>query len=185
MRIAERRGASHLHRLLLRVDREAAGRLGPNDHQRIVRALEVFFTVRRGLSDLIREFPFGGDRYGAIKIGLEMCRERLYRLIDERVRAFFGGGLVEEVRGLLAAGHPPSANAFKALGYRETLRHLNGDLTLDEAIALARRNTRRYAKRQWTWFRKEEGVTWFDVDPSLADRFREPLAFVERALGHR
>ncbi len=184
-RSAERRGVPHLHRMLLRLDQEAARRLGANDLQRVVRALEVVLTVPRGLSDLIRESPFGADRYRATKIGLEMSRDRLYRLIDARVLAFFAGGLVEEVRGLLLAGHPPSANAFKALGYKETLRHLNGEITLEEAKALTQRNTRRFAKRQWTWFRKEEGVTWFDVDPSRADRFGEPLAFAETALGHR
>jgi tRNA dimethylallyltransferase len=182
--IEGRRGAPFLHRMLRRVDPAAARRLGPRDRQRVVRALEVFFAARRGLSSLIGESPFGADRYPAIKIGLEMPRAALYRRIDERVVAFFESGLVEEVRGLLRSGCPPSANAWKALGYRESLRHLHGELALEEAIALTQRNTRRYAKRQWTWFRKEEGVVWFDVDPSREDRFGEPLAHVARALGH-
>jgi tRNA A37 N6-isopentenylltransferase MiaA len=98
---------------------------------------------------------------------------------------FFAAGLVDEVRGLLAAGVPETSNAFKALGYREVLMHLRGTIGLDRAIALTQQNTRRYAKRQWTWFRKEEGVAWFDVDPSRVDRFQDPLAHATAALGGR
>lgn len=180
--LAERRGTAWLHRLLARVDPEAAARLGPGDGQRLVRALEVCIAARRGLSDLIRESPFGQDRFAAVKIGLSMDREMLYRIIDERVERFFAEGLVEEVRRLVEAGSPTSANAFKALGYRESLRHLEDGSSLAETIALTKRNTRRYAKRQWTWFRKEEGVTWFEIDPADPDRFEPPLAHAARAL---
>jgi tRNA dimethylallyltransferase len=183
--LAERRGTAYLHRLLARVDPEAAARLRPADGQRLVRALEVYRTARRGLSDLIRESPFGPDRFASVKIGLSIDREALYRIIDARVERFFAQGLVEEVQRLMQAGHPESANAFKALGYRETLRHLRGGLSLEEAILLTQRNTRRYAKRQWTWFRKEEGVTWFEIDPDDPDRFRRPLAHAEQALGRK
>lgn len=180
--IAGRGGAGHLHRLLARVDPFSAARLRPADRQRVARALEVYFTRRRRLSDLIRESPFGPDRYPAVKVGLGMRREDLYRRIDERVGRIFEAGLVEELRGLLAAGCRESSNAFKALGYRETLRHLRGEIGLAEAIELTRRNTRRYAKRQWTWFRKEEGVTWFVINPDGEDRFVEPLDHAARGL---
>jgi len=183
MALAERHGAARLHRALARVDPGAAARVGAGDRQRIVRALEVYFTTRRGLSDLIRESPFGPDRYASVKVGLGMDREALYKVIDARVARFFADGLVEEVVRLRAAGCPDTANAFKALGYRETLRHLRGELSLEEAIALTRRNTRRYAKRQWTWFRKEEDVVWFAIDPSDPDRFSAPLGHAARALG--
>lgn len=181
--LAERRGTAHLHRLLGRLDREAAARLPPGDRQRLVRAFEVRLAARRGLPALIRDAPFGADRFATVKIGLNMDRDALYRRIDERVDRFFARGLVEEVKGLLEAGCPETANAFKALGYRETLRHLKGELGLREAIALTGRNTRRYAKRQMTWFRKEEGVTWFDVNPSSPDPLRAPLEHAARALG--
>ncbi len=183
--IGARRRAPFLHRMLERVDPDAARRLGPNDRQRVGRALEVFFAARRSISEMIRKSPFGTDRYRAVKIGLGMKRETLYRRIDDRVVRFFASGLVAEVRGLLAAGCPESANAFKALGYKETLRHLRGEITLEEAIALTQRNTRRYAKRQLTWFRKEEGVAWFDIDPSREDPFEEPLAYAGRVFGGR
>lgn len=181
--LAGRRGTPHLRRLLGRVDREAAARLPAGDRQRLVRALEVYFASRRGLSELIRASPFGADRYASVKIGLSMERAALYRIIDARVERFFADGLAEEVRGLLRGGCPETANALKAIGYHEALRHLRGEMDLREAIALTQRSTRRYAKRQWTWFRKEEGVTWFTVDPSGPDRFSEPLAHAARALG--
>lgn len=179
---ARRQGSEHLHRMLQRVDAEAARRLGPRDRQRLVRALEVFFATRRGLSEWIRESPFGPDRYDAIKIGLNMDREVLYRRIDARVERFFAGGLIEEVRGMLAGGSPSSANAFKALGYRECLGYLAGESPLDETVALTKRNTRRYAKRQLTWFRSEQEVVWFHLDPDDEDRFRAPLQYAERQL---
>jgi len=181
--LAERHGAARLHRVLARVDPGAATRVRAGDRQRIVRALEVYFATRRGLSDRIRESPFGPDLYASVKIGLGMDRDALCKVIDARVARFFAEGLVEEAVRLRAAGCPDTANAFKALGYRETLRHLRGELSLEEAIALTRRNTRRYAKRQWTWFRKEEGVAWFAIDPSDPDRFSAPLGHAARALG--
>ena len=179
---ARRHGGEHLHRMLQRVDAEAARRLGPRDRPRLVRALEVFFTTHRGLSEWIRESPFGPDRYDAIKIGLNMDREVLYRRIDARVERFFAGGLIEEVRGMLAGGSPSSANAFKALGYRECLGYLAGESPLDETVALTKRNTRRYAKRQLTWFRSEQEVVWFHLDPDDEDRLRAPLQYAERQL---
>lgn len=181
--LAERRGTPHLHRLLRRVDRQAATRLPPGDRQRLVRALEVFFASRRGLSEWIGESPFGADRYASVKIGLDMDRAALHRIIDARVVGFFADGLVEEVRGLIHAGCPETANAFKAIGYHEALRHLRGEIGLEETIALTQRSTRRYAKRQRTWFRKEEGVTWFTIDPADPGRFGAPLAHAARALG--
>jgi tRNA dimethylallyltransferase len=180
-----RRGQGFLHRMLLRVDPVAARRLPPKDRQRVVRALEVYFLSSRGLSDLIRETPFGPDRHPAVKIGLGMDRAALYRRIDERVVGFFASGLLEEVRALLEAGVPESSNALKALGYREALMHLRGEIDRDRAIALTQQRTRRYAKRQWTWFRKEEGVAWFTLDPARVDRYEAPLAHAAGRLEGR
>jgi tRNA dimethylallyltransferase len=182
--LSERRGPGGLHRLLARVDPAGAARLRPGDRQRLVRALEVYYTARRGLADLIGESPFGPDRFASVKIGLSMARESLYRLIDARVDRFFAEGLVDEVRRLIEGGCAESANAFKALGYRETLRHLRGEISLAEAVTLTKRNTRRYAKRQGTWFRREQGVVWFEIDPADQDRFDRPLAHAARTL-HR
>ena len=182
---AARRGGGWLHRLLRRVDAEAAGRIPENDRQRLVRALEVRFATGRRLSDLLRAQPFGAERYDAVKIGLTMDRERLGRRIDARVDRFFAAGLAEEVRALREAGRPEAANAFKALGYREAAAHLRGEITLDEAVRLTRRNTRRYAKRQGTWFRREPGIVWFDVGAAEGDRFAAPLGYAAAELRER
>lgn len=182
---ARRHDETYLHRILRRVDPEAARRLGARDRQRVVRALEVFFTTHRGLSEWIRESPFGADRYDVIKIGLNMDRDALYRRIDARVDRFFAAGLMEEVRGLLAGGCPPDANALKALGYRECGACLAGEQSMEDAIEMTRRNTRRYAKRQLTWFRAEQDVSWFLLNPDDEDRFRAPLEHAERQLEAR
>ncbi len=181
--IDRRRGPAALHRMLARVDPETAARILPGDRQRIVRAIEVYRERREPLSSLIRRTPFAEDRYPAVKIGLSMDRAALYRRIDARVVRFFADGLVEEVRGLLDAGVPRGANAFKALGYREILRHLDGEIRREEAVMLTQRQTRRYAKRQWTWFRREPGVTWFEIIPEVGDPWAAPLEFAARAIG--
>jgi tRNA dimethylallyltransferase len=183
--LAARRGVPWLHRMLRRVDPATASRLMARDRQRIARALEVFFRAGRPLSSLIGASPFSADRYDAVKIGLFLRRDELYRRIDARVDRFFAAGLVDEVRRLIASGCPPSANAFRALGYREVLSHLRGESTLEEARALTRRNTRRYARRQWTWFRKEPGVAWFEIDPRSPAPFEEALEHAGRELARR
>jgi tRNA dimethylallyltransferase len=177
------RGAPWLHRMLARLDPETAARVPQRDRQRLVRALEVRFLAGRPLSALLKERPFEGGRHDAVLIGLTMERRRLHERIDARVEAFFAAGLVEEVKRHLAAGRPPEANAFKALGYREVIAHLGGDCTLEEAVALTKRNTRRYAKRQGTWFRAEPGVTWFTIDPGRPDPYGEALRHAAGALG--
>jgi tRNA dimethylallyltransferase len=183
--LAGRRGLPFVHRMLHRLDPAAAAALPRNDRQRIVRALEVRLATGRSLTEIIREEPFGSERYDAIKIGLDMDRTRLYRRIDERVDRFFAAGLVAELRDLLAAGRPADANAFKALGYREAAAHMRGERSLEEAVALTRRNTRRYAKRQLTWFRAEPGVTWFHLSADEPRPFTAPMEHVRQALATR
>lgn len=180
--VAGRRGGPFLHRMLLRVDAEAARRIQPNDPQRIVRALEVWLLTRRTLSEWFREEGFAADRYPSVKIGLDLPREELYRRIDDRVGGFVAGGLFDEVDRLIRDGRPRTANAFKALGYREALAVLDGRLERPEAVELIRRNTRRYAKRQLTWFRKEPGVVWLDALRGAEDLAEEAEALVRPAL---
>jgi tRNA dimethylallyltransferase len=108
--------------------------------------------------------------YRALKIGLAPPREELYRRIDERTAQMFAGGLVEEVRGILARGFSRTAKPFESHGYRQALQLLEGELSWKEAIFYAQRNTRRYAKRQMTWFRREAGIEWlsgFGSDPEV------------------
>lgn len=152
-----------LHAALARVDPAAAARIGRNDLQRIVRALEVVALTGRTLSEHIRMEGFRPEGLPALKVGLTAERPELYRRIDARVEGIFAAGLVAEVEGLLSSGVPEGCNAMKALGYREVVALLKGGMDLDGTKALVARNTRRYAKRQIAWFRREPGVRWFDV----------------------
>jgi tRNA dimethylallyltransferase len=162
---ARARGGSpeELHAELRLADPAAAARIGTNDLQRIVRALEVVTLTGRTLSEHIRAAGFAPGRLGALKVGLTARREELHRRIDERVEGIFAQGLVAEVEGLLSSGVPEGCNAMKALGYREVLSFLAGRTDLAAVKELVARNTRRYAKRQMTWFRREPEVHWFDI----------------------
>jgi len=151
-----------LHRRLQEKDPVSARRIAVTDRQRIVRALEL---AERGVLDAVgraREEWLGPDRFPSIKIGLLRERTELACRIARRVDSFLEAGLLEETRGLLAK-HGASGNAFKALGYREMAAHLRGEMDLPTTREAIIRNTLRYAKRQMTWFRKEQDVRWFEL----------------------
>jgi tRNA dimethylallyltransferase len=156
-------GAGHLHANLREVDPEAAARISPNDLYRIVRALEVFRATGTPISAWQRRHAFAADEYDSLMVGLEMPRERLYAAIERRFDAMVGAGLVEEVRALIAAGLAPDSPPLRTIGYRQIAAHVRGELSLDEAIALAKRDTRRLAKRQLTWFRSDPEIVWIDA----------------------
>lgn len=170
-RLVERHGAPFLHRVLFRLDPDTASRLGPRDRQRLVRALEVILSSGASLARLQAQGFRGADRYPVLRVGLSVPREQLYRRLDARAARYLASGLLAEVRWLLEArGVPREANAFRALGYREALAYLSHpEEAGGEAGLLARiqRNTRRYAKRQMTWFRGEPGTLW--LDPRAGD----------------
>jgi tRNA dimethylallyltransferase len=161
-RIADRRGCGPLHRMLQRHDPAAAGRIAPNDYPRIARALEVLILTGVPLSRHFgaSERPLEG--FAPRLYGLNLPREELYRRIDRRVEAMLAAGLLDEVRGLLAAGHDSGAKGLEAIGYRQAAAFLRGETTYLAMAESIQRETRRYAKRQLTWFRKEPGVIWID-----------------------
>jgi tRNA dimethylallyltransferase len=161
---ARERGLDTLFRRLEAADPEYARKIRGRDRVRIIRALEVLAATGKPISEHFRETrsPVAGRK--VIRIGLELDRAALVRRIDERVGRMFAHGLVDEVRGLLARGVPESAPAFKALGYSHVIRLLRGEISRDQALALTRIDTRQYAKRQMTWFRKMTGVAWFSPD---------------------
>jgi tRNA dimethylallyltransferase len=148
---------------LARIDPETAARLAPGDAQRVLRALEVAEVSGRPLSSWIAEQPFGTERIKAIRVGLTLPRSILYDRIAGRVARMVGQGWVQEVARLLAEGLDPGLPAFQAIGYRQFVRHLEGEGSLEHAIGETVKATRRFAKRQETWFRKEPEVTWFSA----------------------
>ena len=159
---ADTLGSAALHVRLAVVDAESAALLHPNDRVRLIRALEVFELTGRPLSVWRREHGFRQHRYRLLKIGCITERTALYRRIDRRAEAMFAHGLVEETAALLAAGYSPHLKALQTIGYREALRLLGGECTAQEALLELQQATRRYAKRQLTWFRGDAGVIWVD-----------------------
>lgn len=158
-----REGLEPLAAELARADPETAERLAPGDTQRVLRALEVVRVSGRTLSSWIAEQPFGTQRIAVLRLGLTLPRVLLYDRIAERVVRMVEDGWVSEVARLLARGLDPGLPAFQAIGYRQIVRHLGGEWSLDDAIADTVKATRRFAKRQETWFRREPDVIWFSA----------------------
>jgi tRNA dimethylallyltransferase len=157
----EREGLGPLREELARLDPRTAARLSAGDTQRVLRALEVALVSGRPLSSWIAEQPFGTQGIAAIRVGLTLPRSILYDQIAGRVARMLEAGWREEVAGLLRLGLSSDLPAFQAIGYRQIVRHLEGERSLEQAAAEIVKETRRFAKRQETWFRKEPDVTWF------------------------
>lgn len=170
-REARRRGS--LHRLLTRFDPPTAARIHANDVPKVTRALEVFLLTRRPASELFRQGRGALEGYRALKLGLLPGRDQLYQRLDARCQWMFDHGLVDEVRGILSRGFAETCKPFESHGYKQSLQLIHGELELREAIFLAQRNTRRYAKRQITWFQRERDLVWlrgFGADEEVAGR---------------
>jgi tRNA dimethylallyltransferase len=157
------RGTEALHARLAEVDPESASWISTNDRTRIVRALEIHRLTGEPASRLRSEHNFCETRYDALKIGLAIEREDLYRRIGERCDRMVEAGLIDEVRRLLEE-YGDGAQPFKAVGYREMLAHIKGEIGLEEGLALMKQSTRRFAKRQMTWFRADPAIRWFSPD---------------------
>ncbi len=158
----ERRRPGSLHRILSRLDPTAAARIHSHDTNKVTRALEVRMIEGRPLSEAFQRGRQTLAGFHPFKMGLHPGRAELYQRIDARTVRIFEQGLLDEVRALLESGIPRGAKPFESLGYRQALAVLEGCLTPSEALASTQLETRRYAKRQITWFRKEHGVHWLD-----------------------
>ena len=160
---AEREGTEALHARLAEVDSEAAARITPRDLKRIIRALEVYLTTGETISSLQaldRERP---PRYNTCQFGLTLPREELYRRIEARIEQQLAAGLVAEVQGLLDRGYGEGLVPMKGLGYAQVARYLRGACSLGDVVVALKRDTRRFAKRQLTWFRADARVQWVDM----------------------
>ena len=162
---AAKRGGEALHARLREVDPVAADRIHPNDLRRIVRALEVFELTGTPISSLQEQWD-RQRRYECLIIGLRRDREDQSHRTNERVRRMIDAGLVEEVAALLAEPEPLSTTARQAVGYAEIIEHLHGGSSLADAVEMIKINTRQLAKSQRTWFKRFEGVTWVDLEPT-------------------
>jgi len=179
----EQTRAGSLHRLLTRLEPAAAARVHTRDVQKLTRALEVRLLTRRSLPPLAQAQPLEG--YVNVKIGLNPDRAVLHQRLNARVEAMFSGGLLEEVRALLAQGGTGAEKPFESLGYKQALRHLRGELTLERAVASTQIETRQYAKRQWTWFRRDPEIFWIAGFGDSPETLAAARAHLAEILGHR
>lgn len=159
-----RQGKGWLHERLRRQDERAAARINPNDGVRVIRALEVLALTGRSIVDCQEDHRFAERPYAVLKIGLAPDRRRLDERIDRRAEAMIAQGFVAEVAALLAAGYGVELKPMQSLGYRHVAAHLAGQGDLAQALRLIQRDTRRYARRQMTWFSRDREILWLDPE---------------------
>ncbi len=159
---AEEKGSLFLFERLKEVDPTAAWRLHPNDRYRIIRALETIESAGQSISALHQEHRFEDNPYCTLKLGLQMDRAELYARIDRRVDLMIEAGLVNEVLGLLNSGYDRGLKSMQSIGYRHVVEYLEEKLSWDECVRTLQRDTRRFAKRQFTWFGADKQIHWFE-----------------------
>lgn len=157
----EEKGSHALYEKLSECDPKAAGRIHPNDSFRIIRALEVFQTTGNRISDHQLGHNFNDQRYTGLKIGLYMDRDKLYDRINQRVDVMMNKGLLNEVLFLVEKGYSFNLKPMQSIGYKHMAMFIQNETSLTEAVRLLKRDTRRYAKRQFTWFNKDKDIVWY------------------------
>ena len=178
-RIADEQGIDVIVERLRQVDPESADRIHPSNRKRVIRALEIYLETGKTMTQHDAESRAKPHKYDPLWIGLDYVnREALYNRIDRRVDMMMEQGLLQEVQDLLAQGLPESATALQAIGYKEILAHLRGECTLEEAKELIQRSSRRYAKRQRTWFYRNPKVNWLmlEDEPDFQEVFLRACA---------
>ncbi|SHJ78660.1 tRNA (adenosine(37)-N6)-dimethylallyltransferase MiaA [Tepidibacter formicigenes] len=180
---ADEYGVKHLHEKLKELDSDSASRIHPNNVKRVIRALEVCLDSNDKIGDFKRDLKLN-ENYHPIFIVLNRDRNILYERINKRVDIMISSGLVEEVKKLMNMGYTEDMTSMKAIGYKEIIKHLNGKYSLDEAIYIIKRDSRRYAKRQITWFKRYDIAKWFDLDEykNLNEIKSSILSFIEGNL---
>ncbi len=158
--IANSKGNEYLHKILEEIDPKTAQNLHINDQRRIIRALEVYKYTKIPMSEHKIMSRMKPSPYKISFIGLAMDRELLYDRINQRVDIMIEQGLIDEVKGLMDMGYNENLTSMKGLGYKEIIKYLNGEYSFNDAVEILKRDTRRYAKRQLTWFRRDDRINW-------------------------
>ncbi len=174
---AKEKGGNALYERLKKVDSQTAFHLHPNDLFRIIRALEVFDSTGAPISFYREQHRFGERPYVTLKIGLEMNRDTLYRRIEERVDQMLEKGLLQEVERLMEMGYGPELKPMQSLGYKQMVQFLLKEIGWEEAVRQMKRDTRHYAKRQWTWFKADPEIHWRDESTDRRKMFLEIESF--------
>lgn len=173
--LAEEKGAHYLHERLRQVDSESAAAIHENNVRRVIRALEYYEQTGEKISKHNEREKQKESPYNFVYFVLNQPREILYKRIDTRVDLMIEQGLVEEVKGLMEKGYGRNLVSMQGLGYKEIYSYLQGEISLSEAIYILKRDTRHFAKRQLTWFKREKDVVWVDKDKLLSEE--EQLSF--------
>src|ERR1700736_3618822 len=179
---SRKHGVVYLHRVLQRMDAEAAARIAPTDEQKLIRAIEVCILTRKPISEVHRAVRTPLQGWRTVKVGLMPSSEMLQERSDARTEAMIERGWLAEVRGMLAAGLAENAKIFDFIGYREMLAVLRGDLTMEKARTAIQLATRHYAKRKMTWFRKDKTIQWFGGPGDDAGGQREISEWVSEEI---
>ena len=169
------KGAARMYKMLKKLDPERATELNENDTFRVMRALEIVSTIGKAFSSLRgKEKIIGGD-YNYFTIGLEKQREELYKSINKRVDNMVSKGLLDELKNVIGRGYSRELTALNTVGYKEWFPYLDGDMEFEKCVELIKRDTRRYAKRQMTWFRAQKNIRWIDpcVPGAVEEQFDE------------
>jgi tRNA dimethylallyltransferase len=176
LRAREQRRPGSIHRILRRLDPATAARIHPNDTPKVMRAIEICISSRRSATDVFAAGRDALEGFNVLKIGLFPNRELLYERLEARMELMFAGGLIEETASILARGYGADCKPFESIGYKQALQSLQGELSPRDAQFYAARETRRYAKRQMTWFRQDRGMeifAGFGDDPAIIGRVLE------------
>lgn len=160
----EEHGEDALYDKLKRIDPESAEKIHKNNVKRVIRALEVYDITGKKFSELNTDIRKESNKYDFILIGLSMERKVLYERINQRVDEMLSNGLMEEVKSLLDKGYDKNLVSMRGIGYKEIIDYFEGNMDFEEAVDILKRNTRRFAKRQYTWFLKDNKVKWFSMD---------------------
>lgn len=163
LELRKEKGNEYLYNELKKIDPSSAEKMLPQNWKRVMRALEVFYSTGKPIGELHKEYERGSD-IKFMQYGLLWDRAALYKNIEKRVDEMIQNGLVEETKMIIDKGYNPELNALNTVGYKEIISYLNNEVSLERAIELIKRNTRRYAKRQMTWFRKDKRIIWFEVE---------------------
>lgn len=162
--LANKYGNIFIYKELEKIDPISAKRIHVNDRKRIIRALEIYHETGKPMSKYYNDFRKPNEKLDFALVGLTMNRKKLYDRINKRVEMMIEKGLIDEVKKILDMGYKENSIALQGLGYKEIIKYLKGEWDLDKALYILKRDTRRFAKRQLTWFRREDKIKWIDVE---------------------
>lgn len=162
--LALKHGNKYLHEKLYDIDRKSYEKINVRDLKRIVRALEIYEITGKTMSEYNKDFRKPNDEYNLKMFCLNMNRKKLYERINLRVDQMIQEGLIEEVKEILNMGYDKNLTSLKAIGYKEIIMYLEGEISIEEAIEMIKKSSRNYAKRQLTWFRRDDRIEWIDID---------------------